>query len=64
VSKNIYSAQGFGGNFIVVDSEHDLVIAIRWLEPNKIGELVRNQLKKVDELNDLKTIKVGSQQRP
>ena len=31
---------------------------------SKIGELVRNQLKKVDELNDLKTIKVGSQQRP
>ena len=41
VSKNIYSADGFGGNFIVVDHEHDLVIAVRWLEPNKIGELVR-----------------------
>ena len=41
VSKNIYSADGFGGNFIVVDNEHDLVIVVRWLEPNKIGELVR-----------------------
>ena len=41
VSKKIYSADGFGGNFIVVDSEHDLVIVTRWLEPNKIGELVR-----------------------
>jgi CubicO group peptidase (beta-lactamase class C family) len=41
VSKNIYSADGFGGNFIVVDNEHDLVIVVRWLEPNKISELVR-----------------------
>ncbi|HEX6170129.1 MAG TPA: serine hydrolase [Chitinophagaceae bacterium] len=41
VSKNIYSADGFGGNFIVVDNDHDLVIVVRWLEPNKIGELVR-----------------------
>lgn len=41
VSKKIYSADGFGGNFIVVDTEHDLVIVTRWLEPSKIGELVR-----------------------
>jgi CubicO group peptidase (beta-lactamase class C family) len=41
VSKKIYSADGFGGNFIVIDSEHDLIIVTRWLEPNKIGELVR-----------------------
>ena len=41
ISKNIYYANGFGGNFIVVDNEHDLVIVVRWLEPAKIGELVR-----------------------
>lgn len=41
VSKKIYSADGFGGNFIVVDSEHDLVIAVRWLEPGKIKDLVQ-----------------------
>ena len=41
VSKKIYTADGFGGNFIVVDNERDLVIVTRWLEPNKIGELVR-----------------------
>jgi CubicO group peptidase (beta-lactamase class C family) len=40
ISKKIYYANGFGGNFIVVDNEHDLVIVVRWLEPNKIGELV------------------------
>ena len=41
VSKNIYYASGFGGNFIVVDSENDLLIVVRWLEPNKLGEFVR-----------------------
>ena len=40
-SKKIYSADGFGGNFIVVDNEHDLVIVVRWLDSSKIGELVR-----------------------
>ncbi len=39
--KNIYAAEGFGGNFVVVDSDDDLVIVARWLEPSKIGELVR-----------------------
>ena len=41
ISKNIYYADGFGGNYIVVDNEHDLVIAVRWLEPAKLGEFVR-----------------------
>lgn len=41
VSKRIYSADGFGGNFIVVDNEHDLVIVVRWLDPSKIGQLVQ-----------------------
>jgi CubicO group peptidase (beta-lactamase class C family) len=41
VSKNIYSADGFGGNFIVIDDEHELVMAIRWLDPSKIGEFVK-----------------------
>ena len=37
---HLYYAAGFGGNFIVVDQEEDLVIVTRWLEPSKIGELV------------------------
>lgn len=36
----IYYAAGFGGNFVVNDPENDLMIVTRWLEPNKIGELV------------------------
>lgn len=47
-SKNLYSADGFGGNFIVVDEEHDLVLAVRWLEPSKIGELVDLVLRAVE----------------
>ena len=39
-SKAAYAAEGFGGNFIVVDEAADLVIVTRWLEPRKIGELV------------------------
>ncbi len=41
VPDHLYYAAGFGGNFIVVDEQNDLVIVTRWLEPNKIGEMVR-----------------------
>ena len=41
VSEEVYYAAGFGGNFIVVDREHDLVIVTRWLEPSKIGDFVK-----------------------
>ena len=38
---HLYYAAGFGGNYIVVDQQEDLVIVTRWLEPSKIGEMVR-----------------------
>ncbi len=41
ISKKIYYANGFGGNYIIVDNEHDLVITVRWLEPSKLGEFVQ-----------------------
>ncbi len=40
LSENIYYAAGFGGNFIVIDKENDVVAVTRWLEPNKIGEFM------------------------
>ncbi|MGC1514198.1 MAG: serine hydrolase [Maribacter sp.] len=40
LSENIYYAAGFGGNFIVIDNENDLVVVTRWLEPNQIGALM------------------------
>ena len=39
-SEDLFYAAGFGGNFIVVDREHDLVVVTRWLEPDKIGEFM------------------------
>lgn len=39
--EDIFYAAGFGGNFIIIDGERDLVIVTRWLEPSKIEELVK-----------------------
>lgn len=39
--KGIYLAEGFGGNFIVVDNAHDLVIVVRWLEPSQLGTFLK-----------------------
>lgn len=41
VSEDVYYAAGFGGNFIVIDKQHDLVMVVRWLAPSKIGEMVK-----------------------
>jgi CubicO group peptidase (beta-lactamase class C family) len=41
VTEKVYYASGFGGNYIVVDEEHDLLIITRWLEPSKLGEMVK-----------------------
>ncbi len=38
---SLYYAAGFGGNFIVIDSRNDLVVITRWLEPSKIGEMMK-----------------------
>lgn len=41
VPDHIFYAAGFGGNYIVVDQENDLVVVTRWLEPSKMGALVK-----------------------
>jgi len=41
VPNHLFYAAGFGGNFIVVDQENDIVIVTRWLEPSKIGEMIK-----------------------
>ena len=41
VPGDVYYAAGFGGNFIVIDEERDLVVVTRWLEPSEIGEFMR-----------------------
>jgi len=38
--QSAFYATGFGGNYIVVDPENDLVIVTRWLEPAKFVEFL------------------------
>jgi CubicO group peptidase (beta-lactamase class C family) len=45
VSESIYYAAGFGGNFIVVDKKHNIVVVTRWLEPSKIEEFMQTLTK-------------------
>ncbi len=49
VSEKIYYAAGFGGNYIIIDQENDLVIVTRWLEPSKIGEFVKKVADSISE---------------
>ncbi len=48
LSKDIYYAEGFGGNTILIDNEHDLVVVSRWLEPAKLPQFVQLVLKAVE----------------
>lgn len=41
VPEHLFSAQGFGGNYIVVDRENQLVIVTRWMEPSKMVEFLK-----------------------
>jgi CubicO group peptidase (beta-lactamase class C family) len=48
VPLSVYYAEGFGGNYIIVDNEHDLVVVARWLDTNKTGELLNLILKAIE----------------
>ncbi len=41
VSKSTFHADGYGGNFIVVDKENDLVVVARWINPDKMGDFMK-----------------------
>ena len=44
--ESVYYASGFGGNYIMVDNEHDLVIVVRWTRnPAGIIRMVLASLK-------------------
>ena len=40
LSAKIYYAVGYGGNYIVIDKEHDLVVVTRWMDDDKIDDVV------------------------
>lgn len=41
VSEKVYYAAGFGGNYIVIDEENDLLVVTRWIDNSKIDEVMR-----------------------
>lgn len=41
VSKEVYYAAGFGGNYIVIDEENDLLVVTRWIDNSKIDDVMR-----------------------
>jgi CubicO group peptidase (beta-lactamase class C family) len=46
--ESIYYAAGFGGNFIVIDKKNNLMVVTRWLEPSKIGQMMKLVLSSVE----------------
>jgi len=36
--KSLFNASGFGGNYIVIDQERDLLVVVRWLDSSKMVE--------------------------
>ena len=38
IPSHVFYAAGFGGNFILIDQESNLVVVTRWLEPSKLNE--------------------------
>ena len=45
IPENVFFAAGFGGNFIVVAPDQEMVMVLRWLEPSRIGDFVREVFK-------------------
>ena len=48
VPASVYYAEGFGGNYIIIDNEHDLVVVARWLDTNRTGEFLNLILKAIE----------------
>lgn len=38
--KEVFTAIGFGGNYIVIDQAHDLVLVTRWMDDEKMAEVI------------------------
>ena len=48
ISPKVYYAVGFGGNYIIIDKEHDLVVVARWMDDNKVAEMMRLVIKSIE----------------
>lgn len=47
VSPQIFYAVGFGGNYIIIDQENDLLVVTRWMDDDKMGEMLSLILKSI-----------------
>jgi len=47
LSPKVYYALGYGGNYIIVDKEHDLVVVARWMDDTKIGDVLNLIVKSI-----------------
>lgn len=47
LSDSGYYTAGFGGNYIIIEPQLDLVIVTRWLEPARAGEFLELVLESV-----------------
>ncbi|HLF35694.1 MAG TPA: serine hydrolase [Cyclobacteriaceae bacterium] len=47
IDSDIFYAAGFGGNYILIDQEHDLVAAVRWLEPAALNDFMKLVMRSV-----------------
>ncbi len=41
ISTKVYYAVGFGGNYIIIDKEHELVVVTRWIDDTKVADVLR-----------------------
>lgn len=41
VSDHVFYAVGYGGNYIVIDKEHDLVVVTRWMDDAKLSDVMK-----------------------
>ena len=48
ISPTIYYAAGYGGNYIIVDKEHDVVVVTRWVDDSKVADVLRLIIQSVD----------------
>ena len=41
LSENIFYGAGFGGNYVVIIPDQQLVIVARWIDSSKLGEFIK-----------------------
>jgi CubicO group peptidase (beta-lactamase class C family) len=48
VPQSVYWAVGYGGNYIIIDQQHDLVVVARWIDDTKIGDMMGLLVKAIE----------------